>query len=62
MNVTWGWGGGGNILFECPRVEHIRKDSKNLINNQSISDMFRVQAYESIMFEYFWTEFIHFVE
>ena len=48
--------------FNSFGVEHIPKQIKNFINNKNIiSNMFRIQAYDSVMCGYFCTGFINFM-
>ena len=48
--------------FDSFGVEHIPKEIKTFINNKSIkTDIFRIQAYDSIMFGYFCIGFIDFM-
>ena len=48
--------------FDSFGVEHIPKDIKNFINNKNIiANIFRIQAYNSVMCGYFCTGFINFV-
>ena len=42
-------------------VEHIPKEIKKFINNKNITNIFRIQAYESIMCRYFCIGFIDFM-
>ena len=40
--------------FDSFGVEHIRKESKKIINNKNIiANIFRLQSYDSVMCEYF---------
>ena len=48
--------------FDYFGVEHIRKEIKAFINNKNIkTNIFRIQAYDSIMQGYFCTGFIDFM-
>ena len=48
--------------FDSFGVEHIPKEIKKFINNKNIkTNIFRIQAYDSIMCGYFCTEFINFM-
>ena len=47
--------------FDSFGVEHIPKEIKTFINNKNITNILRIQAYDSIMCGYFCTEFIDFV-
>ena len=47
--------------FDSFGVEHIPKEIKVFIKNKNITNIFRIQAYDSIMFEYFCIGFIDFV-
>ena len=50
------------IYFNSFGVEHISKDIKRFINNKNITrNIFRIQAYNSIMCGYFCIEFIDFM-
>ena len=50
------------IYFDSFGVEHIRKEIKVFINNKNIkTNIFRVQAYDSIMCGYFYIGFIDFM-
>ena len=50
------------IYFDSFGVEHIPKDIKAFINNKNIiTNIFRVQAYDSIMCGYFCIGFIDFM-
>ena len=50
------------IYFDSCGVEHITKEIKVFINNKNIkTNIFRVQAYDSIVCGYFWTGFIDFM-
>ena len=42
------------ILFDSSGVEHISKETKTFISNKNIkTNMFRIQAYDSIICDYF---------
>ena len=43
------------------RVEHIPKEIKTFISNKNITNIFRIQAYDSIMCGYFWIGFVDFM-
>ena len=48
--------------FDSFRVEHIPKEIKKFINNKNImTNIFRIQAYDSVMCGYFCTGFIDFM-
>ena len=48
--------------FESSGVEHIPKDIKKIINNKNIiANIFRIQAYDSVMSRYFCIGFIDFM-
>ena len=48
--------------FDSFGVEHIPKEIKTFINNKYIkTNIFRIQAYDSIMCRYFCIEFIDFM-
>ena len=48
--------------FDSPGVEHIPKEIRTFIGNKNITkNIFRVQAYDSIMCGYFWVGFIDFM-
>ena len=49
------------IYFDSFEVEHIPKEIKKFINNKNITNIFRIQAYESIMCGYFCIGFIDFM-
>ena len=50
------------IYFESFGVEHIPKKIKKFIGNKDIkANIFRLQAYDSIMYGYFCTEFINYL-
>ena len=42
-------------------VEHIPKEINTFINNKNITNLFRIQAYDSIMCGYFSLGFIYFM-
>ena len=47
--------------FDSFEVEHIPKEIKNFINNKNIiANIFRIQAYDSVMCRYFYIGFIDF--
>ena len=48
------------LYFESFGVEHIPKKLKKFIGN-IITNIFRIQAYDSIMYEYFCIGFIEFM-
>ena len=54
---------GDNVIyFDSFRVEHIPKEIKKFIGNRNITtNIFRVQAYDSIMHAYFCIGFIDFM-
>ena len=54
---------GDNVIyFDSFRVEHIPKEIKKFIGNKNITtNIFRVQAYDSIMHGYFCIGFINFM-
>ena len=54
---------GSNIIyFDSFGVEHIPKEIKKFIWNKNIiTNIYRVQAYDSIMYEYFCIGFIDFM-
>ena len=54
---------GDNVIyFDSFRVEHIPKEIKKFIGNKNITtNIFRVQAYDSIMHGYFCIGFIDFM-
>ena len=47
--------------FDSFGVEHIPKEIKTFINNKNITNILRIQAYDSIMCGYFCTRFIDFM-
>ena len=48
--------------FDSFSVEHIPKEIKKFINNKSIiADIFRIQAYDSVMCGYFCIGFINYI-
>ena len=48
--------------FDSFRVEHIPKEIKEFVKNKNvITNIFRIQAYDSIMCEYFCIGFIDFM-
>ena len=48
--------------FDSFGVEHIPKEIKTFINSKNIKiDIFRIQAYDSIMCGYFYIRFINFM-
>ena len=47
--------------FDSFGVEHIPKEIKTFINNKNIKNIFRIQAYDSIMCRYFCIGFINFM-
>ena len=48
--------------FDSFELEHISKEIKNFIDNKNIrANIFRIQAYDSIMCGYFCTGFINFM-
>ena len=50
------------IYFDSFGIEHIPKEINKFINNNNIeSDIFRIQAYDSIMCRYFCIEFINYM-
>ena len=49
------------IYFDSFGVEHIPKEIKAFINNKNITNIFRIQAYDSIMCGYFCIGFIDFM-
>ena len=54
---------GNNIMyFDSFGVEHIKKEIKKIIGNKNIiTNIYRIQAYDSIMCGYFCTGFIDFM-
>ena len=56
------WVNGNNsTYFDSFGVEHIPKEIKPFINNKNITNIFRIQAYDSIMCGYFCFGFIDFM-
>ena len=49
------------IYFDSFGVEHIPKEIKAFINNKNIINIFRIQAYDSIMCGYFCIGFVDFM-
>ena len=49
------------IYFDSFGAEHIPKEIKAIIKNKNITNIFRIQAYDSIMCRYFCIGFIDFV-
>ena len=49
------------IYFESFGVQHIPKQSKKFIRNKNITNIYKVEAYYSIMCEYFCIGFIDFM-
>ena len=50
------------IYFDSFGVEHIRTEIKTFINNKNIkTNIFRIQAYDSILCGYFYIRFIDFI-
>ena len=48
--------------FDSFGVEHIAKEIKKIINNQNIiTNIFRIQAYDSVMYGYFCIGFINYI-
>ena len=47
--------------FNSLGVKHILKEIKTFINNKNITNIFRIQAYDSIMCGYFCIGFIDFI-
>ena len=48
--------------FDSFGVEHIPKEIKKFIGNKNITtNIFRIQAYDSVMWRYFFTGFIDFM-
>ena len=54
---------GDNVTyFESFRVQHFPKEMKKVIGNQNIiTNIYRIQKYDSIMCGYFYIEFIDFM-
>ena len=49
------------VYFDSFGVEHIPKEINKFINNDIKSNIFRIQAYDSIMSGYFCIEFINYM-
>ena len=49
------------VCFDSFGIEHIPKEINKFINNDIKSNIFRTQAYDSIMCEYFCIEFINYM-
>ena len=49
------------IYFDSFSIEHIPKEINKFINNDIKSNIFRIQAYDSIMCGYFCIEFINYM-
>ena len=50
------------VYFDSFGIEHIPKEINKFIGNNNIkSNIFRIQAYDSIMFGYFCIEFINYI-
>ena len=49
------------VYFDSFGIEHIPKEINKFINNDIKSNIFRIQAYDSIMYGYFWIEFINYM-
>ena len=49
------------VYFDTFGIEHIPKEINKFINNDTKSNIFRIQAYNSIMCGYFCIEFINFM-
>ena len=50
------------VYFDSFGIEHIPKEIKHAIDNKEIkANIFRIQAYDSIMCGYFWIEFINYM-
>ena len=49
------------IYFDSSGVEHIPKEIKKFINNKNITNIFRIQAYDSVKCGYFCIGFINFM-
>ena len=47
--------------FDFFGIEHISKEVKKFINNKNIANIFRVQAYDSVMCEHFCIGFIDYM-
>ena len=53
---------GNNIYFDSFGVEHIPKETKKFIGNKNIiTNIYRIQAYDSIICGYFCIAFIDFI-
>ena len=49
------------VYFDSFGIEHIPKEINKFINNDIKSNIFRIQAYDSIMCGYFCIEFINYM-
>ena len=49
------------VYFDSFRVEHIPKEIKKIIRKKNITNIYKIQAYDSIMCGYFCIEFIDFM-
>ena len=49
------------VYFDSFGIEHIPKEINKFINNDITSNIFRIQAYDSIMCGYFCREFINYI-
>ena len=49
------------VYFDSFDIEHIPKEINKFINNDIKSNIFRIQAHDSIMCGYFCTEFINYM-
>ena len=49
------------VCFDSFSIEHIPKEVIKFINNDIKSNVFRIQAYDSIMCRYFGIEFINYM-
>ena len=49
------------VYFDSLGIEHILKEINKFINNDIKSNIFRIQAYDSIMCGYFCIEFINYI-
>ena len=47
--------------FNSFRVEHIPTEIRKFINNKNITNIFRIQAYDSVMCGYFCIGFINYI-
>ena len=47
--------------FDSFGVEHVPKEVKKFVGNRNIINIYRIQAYNLIMFGYFWIGFIGFM-